>query len=383
MKEETMKDLLQNKQELVPFKKHDVVEIEVLQKTRGLIIADIMGLAMGTVHFREWGEEGNLLKPGDKTLAYVSAMENDQGNVVLSLKRADQQRLNQTLTKKYKEKETVIIKCVEANKGGLLCEFGSIRGFLPLSQLSATHYPRVAGDKEKILARLKELIGQELKAKIIGFDKKTNNPIFSEKMAQQGLDLKIKQNDVLEGKVSGITNFGIFVNLGEIDGLVHISEMSWERVEDPSKMVKMGQTVRVKVVAVENGRVFLSMKRLTPDPFLTEIKKLKEGEIIKGVVTRINPYNALVKINKLTGVVAMKELTKEEVERLKQSLEKKTKHQFKIKKINKTTSKIELEVVRTNIKISAKKGKKPQKDKTKQTKPSGSSAVKKSKKKEG
>ena len=358
MTEETMKELIKENPNLVPFKKQDVIEVEILNKTKNVILADLMGLTQGVIHFREWGEEGDNLKPGDKALAYVISMEDESGNVVLSLRRADQQRLNQALVKKYKDKEVIAVRCVEANKGGLLCDFGPIRGFLPVSQLSTSHYPRVAGDKDKILARLKDLIGQSLNVKVIGFDKKTNNPIFSEKVAQEDMTLKkVKKGEILEGKVSGITDFGIFVNLGEFDGLVHISEASWEHVEDLSKLVKIGQKIKVKVIGVEEDRVFLSIKRLLPDPFLEAVKKFKEGDLVKGKVVRLVPFGAFVKLNEVSGLVKLAELSEKKITDPKEIVKEGKSYKFKIIKIDKTARRIDLSLKQAEEKNKTKKAK--------------------------
>lgn len=342
MRKETMKDLVKNIQNLVPFRTNDVIEVEVLNKTKNAILVDVLGLTAGFIPIKEWGEVADSLKPGDKTLAHVMSMEDERGWVVLSLRRADQQRVNLNLLQKYKNKETVIVRGVEANKGGLLCEMGGIRGFLPVSQLSSAHYPRVSGDKDKILAKLQALINQSLKVKIIGFDKKTNNPIFSEKAAQADLTLEIKPGQILEGQVSGITDFGIFVNLGEIDGLVHISEASWGRVDDLSRLVKLGEMIKVKVIGVEDGRIFLSLKRLLPDPFASAIKKYNEGDIVEGKVTRIVPFGAFVKLNEVEGLVKLVDLSDKKITSPNEVVEEGKKYKFKIIKIEKDVRRINL-----------------------------------------
>lgn len=349
-----MKDLVKSIPNLVPFKGSDVVEVEILSKTRNAILADILGITQGLIPVREWGEEGMKLKPGDKTLAYVMLMENEKGQPILSLKRADQQRLNLALSEKYKNRETISVKVSDANKGGLLCEIGPVGGFLPVSQLSSAHYPRVAGDKNKILEKLKGLVGQNLKVKIIGFDKKTNHPIFSEKAAQADSTSQIKIGEILEGKVSGITDFGIFVNLGEFDGLIHISEASWAKVDDLSKLVKIGEPLRVKVIGVENGRVFLSLKRLLPDPFLKAVEKYKEGDLVEGEVIKIVPFGAFVKLDEIEGLVRLTELSEKKITDPKETVKEGKKYKFKIIKIEKTARRISLSLKQAIKKLKTK-----------------------------
>ncbi|MCX6806719.1 MAG: S1 RNA-binding domain-containing protein [Candidatus Berkelbacteria bacterium] len=350
MKQEEMKDFVKSIPALIPFKAGEVVEVEVLNKNRSVVLVDILGLTEGIIPFKEWGEEGISIKPGDKTIAYVMLMENDRGRMVLSLRRADQQRVNISMNQKYQDKETMTVRCVEANKGGVLCELGATKGFLPVSQLSSAHYPRVAGDRDKILAKLQEIIGESLKVKIIGFDNKTNSPIFSEKSAQVDRAADIKVGEVLEGIVSGVTDFGIFVNLGEFDGLVHISEASWSHISDLSKLVKVGEKVKVKVIEVENGRVFLSLKRLSEDPFVEVIKKYKEGDVVEGKVTRIVPFGAFVQLGNIEGLAKLMDLSDKRIIDPKEVVEEGKEYKFKVIRIDKEGRKINLSLKEVEVK---------------------------------
>lgn len=306
-KKESMSDLYSEKEaEIIPYKRDDIIEVEVLEKSKNSILVDVKGLNLGFIPEKEWGPEAKELKIGDKVLAYVLLPEDESGRVVLSLRRTDQRGLLKVLSQKFTNKETLRVKVKEANRGGLVCELGCLSGFLPLSQLSPSHYPRVLGDQEKIMSKLKELIGETLLVKIIGFDKKTEKPIFSEKALVSDLIKKIKPGEVLEGKVSSLAPFGIFVNLGKFEGLVHISEVAWEHISDLSKIVKIGEKIKVKVLGFENGRVFLSRKRLLPSPFLKLLSKykIKEGKKIKGEVLKLTPFGAIVKLKKdLEGAI--------------------------------------------------------------------------------
>ena len=342
----------------IPFKARDVVEVEVIDKTRNAILVDLMGLMYGIIPAKEWGEEGERLKPKDKTLAFILLLEDEKGYALLSLKKLDPQRTSQSLLQKFKEKETVTVRCGEANKGGLICDLGPIRGFLPVSQLAPSHYPRVAGDKEKILAHLKNLVNQELRVKIIGFDKKTNTPIFSEKAALDNITTKIKEGEILEGRVVGITDFGIFVNLGEFDGLVHVSEVSWQHIEDLSQVVKIGDKVKVKVIGVEGSRVFLSMKRLLPDPFKEISAKYQEGDIVKGRVVRIMPFGILVQIGELVGLVRLSELSQDKIQKPEEAVSLGKEYSMKILKIDQEAHRLELSLKRVKETVEPKRSKK-------------------------
>ena len=190
----------------------------------------------------------------------------------------------------------------DANRGGLLVEYEGVRGFLPVSQLSAEHYPRVgSADKDEILSRLNALVGQTIRVRILDCDRKANKLIFSEKEAiKDGLAErfeKLKVGDTVTGVVTGVVDFGAFVNVDGIEGLIHISEISWERVNNTSDYVKVGQSVEAKIISIDKERLSLSMKQLTKDPWLDEVDKFKKGDKVEGTVTRITPFGAFVQIS--------------------------------------------------------------------------------------
>jgi small subunit ribosomal protein S1 len=190
----------------------------------------------------------------------------------------------------------------DANRGGLLVEYEGVRGFLPVSQLSAEHYPRVgSSDKDEILQRLNSLVGQTLKVRILDCDRKANKLIFSEKEAiKDGLAErfdKLSVGDKVTGVVTGVVDYGAFVNVEGIEGLVHISEISWERVNNPNDYVKVGQTIEARIISIDKDRLSLSMKQLTQDPWLDEVEQFKSGAKVEGTVTRITPFGAFVQIS--------------------------------------------------------------------------------------
>ena len=295
--------------DLVPFNAGDVIECKVIQVSRSRVLCDVGGLTYGFVPEKEFSFDTKDLKPGDVISANVMAMENKDGYVVLSLRRADRNRLWGVLTEKKDKGVLVDVKVVGANRGGLMVEAGGIQGFLPVSQLSVEHYPRVeGGDPNQILQRLRKLVGEALKAKIIAVDKNEEKLIFSEKQAVSesigDLGEQYAVGQVVEGTITGIAPFGLFINLGGIEGLIHISEVSWEHVDDLSGKFKVGQKVKAKVAKIENGRISLSLKRMLPDPWIEEMKKLKVGEKVDGEITRVTAYGAFVKLeNGLDGLV--------------------------------------------------------------------------------
>ena len=198
--------------------------------------------------------------------------------------------------------EVIEIQPYDANRGGMLIEYEGVRGFLPVSQLSAEHYPRVgSADKDEILQRLNSLVGQTLKVRILDADRKANKLIFSEKEAvKDGLAARFEKlavGDAVKGVVTGVVDFGAFVNVDGIEGLIHISEISWERVNNPSDYVKVGDNIEAKIISIDKDRLSLSMKQLTKDPWLDEVEKFNKGDKVEGTVTRITPFGAFVQIS--------------------------------------------------------------------------------------
>jgi ribosomal protein S1 len=306
-------------EDVYPLKVGELKEVTVLAVTRNKIWVDVAGISLGFIPEKEMSDVTET-KVGDKILVYVISLENDEGNVVLSLKRADRERYWFDLEKKMKDNESLTIKITEANKGGLIAEYAGIQGFLPVSQLTPEHYPRVqGGDRDEILNRLSSLIGEVLQVKVITCERESGKLILSEKSAQENETKdklsQIKVGQKLSGKITGIVDFGLFVSLGEgIEGLVHISEISWGRVSDINKHYRVGDTLEVIVISNDGNKVSLSAKRLTPDPWEESIKGLKVGQTVSGEITKITPFGAFVNLDKdIDGLVHISELSDEHV----------------------------------------------------------------------
>ncbi len=311
---QTMKDLAaQFANKLVPFKEGDVIEVKILEAGKSRILVDVAGFCLGLIPEKEMSPEMSEIKVGDKILAYVLMLENQEGYCILSLKRADKERVNKILEEKFTTGGVLTVKCHDANRGGLLCAFGEYEGFLPVSQLASSHYPKVSsGDKDEILGKLRTLINQNFQVKILSFEPQNNKLIFSEKAAgdlvQQEKIKNYKVGQILEGEITGVVDFGLFINLGEVEGLVHISEVSWEHVENLTERFKVGQKVKVQIISIENNRLSLSIKRLLPDPWLELVKKYKAGDMAEGKITRITPFGAFVSFDGLDGLVHISEM---------------------------------------------------------------------------
>jgi small subunit ribosomal protein S1 len=279
----------------------DVVTGKVLVVRKHEVLVDLGSQGVGIVPRREVGYS-RALNVGDEVSASIVETELDNGQVLLSLRKAAKDRGWDEIFARMESGEVIEVSPFDANRGGLLVEFDGVRGFLPVSQLSAEHYPRVgSSDKDEILQRLNSLIGQKLQVRILDCDRKANKLIFSEKEAvKDSLNARFEKlavGDKVNGLVTGVVDFGVFVNVDGIEGLVHISEISWERVGNPADYVKVGQAIEAKIIAIDKDRLSLSMKQLTEDPWMKEVDQFKVGEKVEGTVTRITPFGAFVQIS--------------------------------------------------------------------------------------
>ncbi|HET6746483.1 MAG TPA: S1 RNA-binding domain-containing protein [Candidatus Saccharimonadales bacterium] len=298
----TMDDLLAGADESVKqLTAGEVITGKVLSVRKHEVLIDLGAQGVGYVPRREVGFSKNLAQ-GDEVTASVVDAELENGYSLLSLRKAAKDRGWEEVAAKLESGDIIEVSPYDANRGGLLVEYEGVRGFLPVSQLSAEHYPRVgSSDKDEILQRLNALVGQTLKVRILDSDRKANKLIFSEKEAiKDGLATRFAQlkiGDKVTGVVTGVVDFGVFVNVEGIEGLVHISEISWERVNNPGDYVKVGQTIEAKIIAIDKDRLSLSMKQLTQDPWLDEVEQFKPGDKVEGTVTRITPFGAFVQIS--------------------------------------------------------------------------------------
>jgi len=294
----------------------DVIEGKVIEVGTNAVYLDIEPFGTGIVLGREMkdGMGTGKLKVGHKVTATITDLENEDGYIELSIREASYEKAWEDLESKKDTQEKVSTKVLSANKGGLLVEINGISGFLPVSQLSSKNYPRVEdGDKNKILTLLKKLVSQELEVRILDADRETEKLIVSEKAAQKEKDREVisglQIGDVVQGEISGVVDFGAFVkffapnvdttNLTEeskLEGLVHISELAWQLIENPRDIVKVGQKVSAQIIGLENEKISLSMRALEKDPWSK--LEYKIGDTVKGTVHRINHFGAFVYLNK-------------------------------------------------------------------------------------
>lgn len=339
----------------------DVLDGTINSIRKNEIWVDLGDKGVGVVLRREMNHVADLAEGQTITVSVIDP-EMDEGHSLLSMKRAVKDRGWDEIQRVFDEHEIVDVSPYDANRGGLLVELEGIRGFLPVSQLAAGHYPRVgSADKDEILHKLNSLIDKSIRVRILDLNRKDNKLIFSEKEAVKG-DMQsrfseLKVGDAIEGTVTGVIDFGAFVNIDGIEGLIHISEISWERVDNPKNYIKVGDVVKAKIIAIDKDRLSLSLKQMTEDPWMLEVKSFKKDDVVEGKVTRITPFGAFVQLSpSVEALVHVSEMSDEEdfdPEKLFQVNEKK---QFKVLDVDTENRKIALS-------LKDAKAKKPKKTK--------------------
>ncbi len=320
-------------------KEGDIVSGVVSAMGRARVYIDVAPFGTGLIFGREYMNARDILRKvniGDSIDAKVVMSENEDGYIELSLKEARQALIWADAEAAVKNATVLSLEVKEANKGGLIIEWQGIQGFLPASQLSAEHYPRVTdGDKDKILTALNELVGKHLSVAMITADPKEHKLIFSEKGLQEKEEKEEKVNkyevgNVIEGEVTGAVDFGVFVKLEPgLEGLVHISELDWGLVEDTKALYKIGDKVSVKVIEVKDDKISLSIKQLKENPWVTAGKKYQKDQIVDAVVIKYNKHGALASIEEgVAGLVHVSEFETED--KLKSVLSLGNVYKFKI-----------------------------------------------------
>ena len=332
----------------------ELIEGTVIKIDKKAVYVDLPPFGTGIIYGREFMNVRDVIKNlaiGDSIAAKIVDVENKDGYIELSLKEARQALVWGEAETAMKEKQVLELTVKEANKGGLLINWQGILGFLPASQLSSDHYPRVAdGDKDKILEELRKLVNQKISAQIIGTEPKERKLIFSEKNITQAetkeLVEKYKIGDELDGEITGIVDFGIFVKLdGEIEGLVHISEISWSLVENLKDMYKVGDSIKVKIIEIENGKISLSIKALTENPWVSAEKKYKKDDEVEAVVIKFNKHGALASIEEgVSGLIHVSEFESED--KLKDALQLGQSYKFKINVFHPTHQKMTMSLAK-------------------------------------
>ena len=359
------------------------------EAVRGIVIAasksevrlDLGGVRAGVVRGPELyieADEYAGLKPGDEVEATVVEGENENGDVELSFRIAGQEKAWDTLKDAYKDKTTVKVRVIDGNKGGLLVRFRQIGGFLPVSQLAPENYPRVAGgDKIKILEKLRSFVGMDMEVKVMTLDVSENKIIFSEKEAwnesQKDVISKYQVGTVVEGAVTAVTDFGVFVSFGEgMEGLIHISELAWKRIDNPANLYKVGDEIKAEIINISGSKIFLSAKKLQTDPWDGVSDKYKVSQIVKGKVLKVNPFGLFVELDELIhGLAHISQLNLAQGQKIEDLFKANTDVDFEITSIEPKEHRLGLAVpgaakkeeVKEEVKEEAKEEKKEKKEK--------------------
>ncbi|MGH2377446.1 MAG: 30S ribosomal protein S1 [Candidatus Limnocylindria bacterium] len=319
---ETMAELLAESERegaLQPLRAREIVEGRIASIEGDEALVDLGGRADGVVSLREADEE---LKVGDKVLAFVQQAEGPSGHAVLSLGKARRERRWLQLKEMERSGEVVEAPVTEANRGGVVVDVG-LRGFVPLSQLSSVGaIERSEGDQ--VPEPIRALVGRRLPVKVIEVDQKRNRLILSEKAAAQAIRKRRKaqaaaelsEGDVLEGTVTQVTGFGLFVDVGAAEGLVHRSEVTWDKAANPLGIHNPGDRVRVQVTGIdrERERISLSIRRLAPDPWQRVGTEVALGAEMDATITRLMPFGAFARVaDGLEGLIHVSELAREHV----------------------------------------------------------------------
>jgi small subunit ribosomal protein S1 len=290
------------------------IEGKVVARDRSSLFIDLGINGTGIIYGKEFYTVKDIIKDlniGDKVFAKIVEVENDDGYRELSLRDATKEIGWQKLKELKESGEIINVRISGVNKGGLLTNINGIQAFLPVSQLSSDHYPRVAdADKQKILKELQKFIGKTFEVKILDLMASENKLILSEKAKSEEKIKEIlkdyKKGDEVDGEITGIADFGAFIKFpavegdqkpaSQIEGLIHISELDWQLVENPSEVVKVGEIVKAKIIDISNNQVFLSLKALKANPWEEIEKQYKKGDIIKGKVIKFSAFGAFIEI---------------------------------------------------------------------------------------
>jgi small subunit ribosomal protein S1 len=328
----TMEELLaEQDSDIKSFKHGDVVEGTVVRIDKDEILVDIGAKSEGVVSNRELygrnAESQPALAIGDVVLVYVLQPESPEGHVVLSLRRAGLERKWRSMQEQFESGVIIEAPVIDHNKGGLIVDCG-IRGFVPISQIvdfprrPQNDQPRDAA--QEIAEKLMPFVGRKLRLKILEVNRKANRLILSEKVAlyeerrekRDELFSSLQVGQKVSGTVRSIAPFGVFVDLGGIDGLVHKSELSWNKVNNPESGYQVGEQVEAEVIDInhERGRISLSIRRLQPDPWHSTVADFNVGDIIDGTVTKLVNFGAFVRVRDgLEGLIHISELSHQRV----------------------------------------------------------------------
>lgn len=292
---------------------------KIISASKSEVKLDINGVMTGIIRGRELYFDASdyaKLPAGEEIEATVIDTDNENGELELSFRHAGEQKAWINLQESYSSKTNMKVRVLDANKGGLIVSLGQITGFLPVSQLAPENYPRVSGgDKTKILEKLKTLVGSELEVRVMTLDEEEKKLIVSEKDAwqdkQKDIISRYQVSSVVEGSITAITGFGLFINFdNNLEGLIHISELAWQRIDDINELYKIGDTIKAEIISIDGSKIFLSAKKLIDDPWKNVGKKYAVGQKVTGLVLKVNPFGLFVELdNDIHGLAHISQLS--------------------------------------------------------------------------
>ena len=331
---QTMESLLQEQDLNVDLPQSGEIRTGVIASiSPSQILVSIGAKSEGVVSGRELeqltAEEREALKVGQEVPVFVLNPEDANGNVVLSLKRAQEQISWDNVEKLVASDEVVDSKVMGFNKGGLIVGVEGLRGFVPSSQISAMRRSQSTGDTPE--QRWQKMIGQPITVRVIEVDRERRRLILSERAASTESRQSIKERVIEEleegkvytGRVTSLANFGAFININGADGLVHLSELSWEHIDHPREVLEVGQEVKVKVINVDKDkkRIGLSVRALQEDPWRSRVEKYSVGQLVEGVITRLTKFGAFARLEgDIEGLIHISEIADHRIEHPKEVL---------------------------------------------------------------
>ena len=326
----TMAELLDQQESFFRVLKHgDIVKGIVASKRSNEILIDIGAKSEGVVDSRDLenlsAEEIAKIKVGDEIPAFVVNVDDDEDRISLSLSQARVEKDWEEAKRLFAAGDSVESEVIGNNKGGLIVNFGQIRGFVPGSQLANTQY----GSHRP--GRWNQMTGETLRLKIIEVDRDRNRLIFSERAIEEEMRQEktkflddLKEGETRTGRVTSLANFGAFVDIGGIDGLIHLSELAWTRISHPREILSVNDEVEVYVLNVDNEqqRVALSLKRLQPEPWSEVFDFYQINQIVDAVITKITDFGAFARLdNQIEGLIHISEISHKNVNHPRDLLE--------------------------------------------------------------
>lgn len=362
VQEDNMASLLEQEGLEIDFPKSGETRRGVIASiSQGQILVSVGAKSEGIISGREYdlipSEEMDKLSVGQEIPVYVLTPEDSHGNLVLSLMRALEEESWHTAEKLLESKGSYNSVIRGYNKGGLIVPVEGLNGFVPASQVSLSRRAGLTGDTPE--KRWSPMVGEELEVCVIEVDRDRRRLILSERAASTETRESVKdqilnelnEGDIRKGRVTSLADFGAFVNINGADGLVHLSEISWDRIQHPGEVMKVGQEVEVKIISIDRDkkRIGLSLRQLQEDPWVDRIAKYEVGQLLEGTITRLTKFGAFARIeDDLEGLIHISEISERRIEHPKEVLKEGDSVTLRVIKIEPENHRIGLSIRRVD-----------------------------------